>query len=256
MSCSTLIRKSEDNYKLVRKVVEALSTKYEFNLEEGWAVVCDSAFNKLDHKFRRERRRNNPYSQVKKPRTAFSFYTAAQRATVAEQNQNASFGDISKLVAQQWKALSDKQKSKYRDMETADKERYQTDREKVRLELEAAGPVEETTEEPTTTEETPAPETPAPTKSGKGKGKRSSTKGKSGKGSKTAAPETPAEPSEPTTESTPAPTKAKASGYTAFQKKMRPQLKKENSGASTKELNGLLKTAWEALSTEQQATYA
>lgn len=247
MSCSTLIRKSEDNYKLVRKVVEALSTRYEFNLEEGWSVVCDSAFNKLDNKFRRERRRNNPYSQVKKPRTAFSFYTAAQRAKVAEQNPNASFGEISKLVAAQWKGLSDKQKSKYRDMETTDKTRYQTDREKVRLELEAAESSAPAAETPATeVVETPAP---TPAKATKSKVKRSSGK-KSGKTASTTAPATESTPSEST------PAKAKSSGYSAFQRQMRPQLKKENSGASTKELNGLLRTAWDALTEEQRATYA
>lgn len=249
MSCSTLIRKSEDNYKLVRKVVEALSTRYEFNLEEGWSVVCDSAFNKLDNKFRRERRRNNPYSQVKKPRTAFSFYTAAQRAKVAEQNSSASFGEISKLVAAQWKGLSDKQKSKYRDMETADKTRYQADREKVRLELEAAesaAPVAETPAPEVVETPAPAP-APTPAKATKSKVKRSSGK-KSGKTAST--PATESTPSESTS------AKAKSSGYSAFQRQMRPQLKKENSGASTKELNGLLRTAWDALTEEQRATYA
>ena len=251
MSCTTLIRKSEDNYKLARKLVEALSTQFNFTLEDGWSAVCDSSMSKLDSKFRKERRRADPYSSVKKPRTAFSFYTKDRRAQIQSDNPKASFGEISKIVAQKWRELSDKELSKYTKMETEDKERYSRERDVVTAQLEQAGTAETTAD---TTTETPVeqpvveqtPKKKARTKSGK------STKGSSKKSSGKATESTPAPVAE-----TPVVSKSSGkSGYSAFQKKMRPSLKKENSGANTKQLNALLKNAWESLTDAERAVYA
>ena len=260
MSCTTLIRKSEDNYKLSRKLVETLSTKFNFTLEDGWSAVCDSSMSKLDSKFRKERRRADPYSSVKKPRTAFSFYTKDRRAQIQSDNPKASFGEISKIVAQKWRALSDKELSKYTKMETEDKERYSKERNVVSAQLEQASTTKLTTEqttEPTT--ETPVVEQPvveetpkkkARTKSGKSS-KSSSKSGKSKSSGK--ATESTQVPVEKTTEVSKSSVK---SGYSAFQKKMRPSIKKENSGANTKQLNSLLKNAWESLTDAEKETYA
>lgn len=250
MSCTTLIRKSEDNYKLARKLVDALSTKFNFTLEDGWSAVCDSSMSKLDSKFRKERRRADPYSSVKKPRTAFSFYTKDRRAQIQTDNPDAKFGEISKIVAQKWRGLSDKERSKYTKMENEDKERYSRERDVVTSQLEQTNSsenVETTTETPVeqpVVEETPKKK--ARTKSEK------SSKGSSKKSSGKATESTPA----PVEETSVVSKSSGKSGYSAFQKKMRPSLKNENSGANTKQLNALLKNAWESLTDTERAQYA
>ena len=86
MSCTALIRSSEPNFKLSQKILESLAAKFNFTVEEGWGVICDSNIDYLTRKFRRERRKNNPYNQIKKPRTAFSFFTKDHRQVIATQN--------------------------------------------------------------------------------------------------------------------------------------------------------------------------
>ena len=60
----------------------------------------------------------------KKPQSAYNYYMAQNRARIKEANPDASFGDLSKLISVEYKALSSEEKEKYNDMVKADKERY------------------------------------------------------------------------------------------------------------------------------------
>jgi len=243
MTTSTIVRSSESNFKLTRRIVETLSEKYGFTFEEGWQAVCDSSVEYLTRKFKRERRRNNPYSSVKKPRTSFSFFTQERRAQIATKNPKATFGELSKLVSVAWKALSTKERKRFQDMEAKDKIRYQTERDAVRLQLESAA------NETVTTTETvaePVVETPAAT---------TTTKKRSGKRTtgKTARPaaKTTTKPAEPATTTT----ARKPSSYNNFQKQIRPQLKQQFPDAALKEINSKLGAAWSALDETQRTQY-
>ena len=191
MTLASLIRQSEDNFKLTQKLITALSEKFNFSFEDGWSTVSpNKTVDNLQKHFRRERKRNDPLAQVKKPRTAFSFFTQATRPVVQDKNPNASFGDLSRLVSADWKKLTPSQLKKYKDMETADKERYRVERDAVLANLEqsttdsTSQPVESTTTEPSS----------EPVKKAK-----SSKGSKSGKGSKpeTAPVETSSTPAKP-----------------------------------------------------------
>lgn len=263
---STLVRSSESNFKLAHRIVETLSEKYGFTFEEGWGAVCDSNVEYLTRKFKRERRRNNPYANIKKPRTSFSFFTRENRNRISSENPKATFGELSKLVSVAWKGLSTKERKRYQEMETQDKLRYQQDREVVNANLASA--TETPTEAPV---ETPA-ETPAETKTSRkssGKQRSSGKSTKAASATKTATPakaakatkatkatkasKTPAAKSAPTaTTESPA---RKASPYNNFQKQMRPQLKKEFPNAALKEINSKLGAAWSALSEDQRTQY-
>lgn len=191
MTISSQLRQSEDNFKLALSITNALCERFELSREEAWSALSPNrTVEALQKHFKRERRRNDPLAQVKKPRTAFSFFTQENRAKVQAKNPSASFGELSRLVSADWKKLSDSQLKKYKQMESTDKERYQTERARVLAEVaQNAAAAQETTETPSTqtTTETPA----APTKK--------ATKGtKSSKSSKTST----------TTESTPATTAA------------------------------------------------
>lgn len=177
MSTSSQIRASEGNFKLAQKLVTALSEKYSFDFAEGWEVVSNRSVENLTRMFRRERRRNDPLAQVKKPRTAFSFFTQERRPKVQAANPSAGFGDLSRLVSAEWKKLSDKDRAKFKSMEDKDKSRYQTERTRVLAEVAAS------TEATSTTEATPVAETPAATPA-----KKSTSKRPASKTSKSAAP--------------------------------------------------------------------
>lgn len=137
MSCTTEIRAAESHFKLARRLVESLATKYNFPQEEGWTVVCNTSVEGLVKKFKKSRKQNNPFRDITKQRTSFSLFTKDRRAKIAEQNPNASFTDLSKLVSKAWKALSDKERQVYKDMENKDKDRYRQECDAVRATLAA-----------------------------------------------------------------------------------------------------------------------
>ena len=61
----------------------------------------------------------------KKPITAFMAFSSAMRASVKEKNPSASFGEIAKIVGQDWKNLSESEKNKYNKLVDEDKKRYE-----------------------------------------------------------------------------------------------------------------------------------
>ena len=189
MTIQTQIRKSEDNFKLALEICKEFAGHFNKTEEELWTVLLpNSTIQKMQKKFKRERKRNDPFSSVKKPRTAYSFFTKDRRQAIQDENPNVEFGDVSKLVAKAWKKLSDSQMAKYKKREAEDKVRYATEKATVLAQLPPA-PVqteEEHTEESTTEEK------PAKKSGSKGKGNKSPKadkaapvkKAKAGKGNK------------------------------------------------------------------------
>lgn len=131
MSLSSDIRQSVSHYKLARKVVEQICQSNNLDVATVWSTLSAKDFDGLDRHFRREKRRNDPLSSVKKHRTAFSFFTQANRKDIQLKNPTLSFGAISKIVGEQWKALDEKSRAKYTALETEDKARYCAARQQV-----------------------------------------------------------------------------------------------------------------------------
>lgn len=142
MSCTTEIRSSETSFKLARSIVDALSVKFNFNAEEGWTVICNTAPDALIKKFRKNRKLNNPFRCVTKQRTSFSLFTKERRSKIAEQNPTANFAELSKLVSKAWNALTEKERQVYKDMEARDKERYRQECDAIRANLQPVAEIE------------------------------------------------------------------------------------------------------------------
>jgi hypothetical protein len=244
MSCTSSIRSSESNFKLSVKLVESLATRFNFSVEEAWVSVCDRPMESLSRRFKKERKRNNPYNSVKKPRTSFSFFTQENRAKIAKKNPNASFGDLSKLVSTDWRALTDTKRAVYKKREVEDKERYINERQVVTEQLENAPIVADVSTTGQT--EVVATSTPVLTSTPTKKGSRKTTSSKST--DKTSSVEI-------VTTSDTASLK-KPTNYTNYCRKMRPELKTANSALSPKEINSMLSTNWRGLDDTQKLTYA
>ena len=60
---------------------------------------------------------------------AYFLYSVAIRPEVKENNPDASFGDIAKIISAQFKALPEKERAKWEAKAAADKERYQAEME-------------------------------------------------------------------------------------------------------------------------------
>lgn len=128
MSFSAKLRKNETAYKLVKQVVEHICTANGLDFKTVWATVSNREPAVFDRHFRRERRRHDPLNNVKKPRTAFSFFTQEQRPKISEKHPEMAFGDVSKLVGQQWASLDATTKAGYLAQEAEDKKRYEAER--------------------------------------------------------------------------------------------------------------------------------
>ncbi|GFH44976.1 hypothetical protein CTEN210_01450 [Chaetoceros tenuissimus] len=61
----------------------------------------------------------------KRNMSAYFLYSQEIRPTIREQNPDAAFGDIAKLISKAFKELSESERKRFDDLAAADKERYQ-----------------------------------------------------------------------------------------------------------------------------------
>jgi hypothetical protein len=154
MSLTSQIGSSDSAFKLAQKLVAALAEKFGFSVEDGWNTVSSRTIESVQKRLKREKRRANPAAQVKHARTAFSFFTQKQRPIEKAAHPEATFGQLSRFVSEAWKKLSKTDMQNFKDMEAADKSRYQTEKQAA-LATVPAPVVAETPAEPSTTEAAP-----------------------------------------------------------------------------------------------------
>jgi hypothetical protein len=224
MSCSNLIRSSESSFSLTQKLITSLAEKFNFSAEDAWSHVSTNTIVQLQKRFKKQKKANNPLSSIKKPRTSFSFFTKNQRVEIAKKHPKASFGELSKLVSQAWKKLSDKDMKTYKNMEIEDKTRYEKDKCELLANIakeEASAPV-------------PTPTTTTTTET--------KTKTKTTKPSKLTKPSTTSKP-------------IVLGNYNIFQKQQRPLIKKEHPSLGLKDINKKLGDMWKALDSKQKEVF-
>ena len=156
MSFTAQLKGAESQYKLVSKVVRSICESNSLNFETVWATISNRECEYFNRHFKRQKRRDDPLRQVKKPRTAFSFFTQANRNDIQTKHPNLSFGEVSKLVGEQWKNLDDKSRAKYIQLETEDKARYSVARNEVMIAM-ASQVTEPAPTEPVVAASIPAP---------------------------------------------------------------------------------------------------
>ncbi|KAJ2453988.1 Non-histone chromosomal protein 6 [Coemansia sp. RSA 2336] len=70
-------------------------------------------------------------AKPKRALSAYMFFSQAKRNEVKENNPNATFGEIGKLLGEMWGKLTDEQKKPYKEKSDADKARYEAERAAV-----------------------------------------------------------------------------------------------------------------------------
>ncbi|KAI8923664.1 high mobility group box domain-containing protein [Entophlyctis helioformis] len=75
---------------------------------------------------KRTRAKKDP-NAPKKPLSAFMIFSQENRAKIKEDNPEASFGEIGKLLGAAWRELSEKGKQVYNEKAEEDKGRYERD---------------------------------------------------------------------------------------------------------------------------------
>ncbi|KDE02271.1 non-histone chromosomal protein 6 [Microbotryum lychnidis-dioicae p1A1 Lamole] len=64
----------------------------------------------------------------KRPLSAYMYFSQENRNTVKDDNPDASFGDLGKLLGAKWKDMSDEQKKSYIQKAEVDKNRYEREK--------------------------------------------------------------------------------------------------------------------------------
>jgi hypothetical protein len=73
---------------------------------------------------RKKKAKKDP-NAPKRNMSAYFLYSMYARPQVKEDNPDASFGDIARIISEQFKTLPDKEKKKWDKKAVEDKERYQ-----------------------------------------------------------------------------------------------------------------------------------
>jgi len=73
---------------------------------------------------RRKKKKKKDPNAPKRNMSAFFLYSNANRARVKEENTDARFGDIAKIMSVEFKAISAEERAKYDQLAVEDKERY------------------------------------------------------------------------------------------------------------------------------------
>ncbi|KAI9314175.1 high mobility group box domain-containing protein [Dichotomocladium elegans] len=60
--------------------------------------------------------------------SAYMFFSQDQRPKVKEENPDASFGSIGKILGEKWKNMSEQEKAPYVAKAEADKKRYEAEK--------------------------------------------------------------------------------------------------------------------------------
>jgi hypothetical protein len=108
--------KMSDNQK-AKYEVQAKADKIRFEAE-------NDEFNSA-HPEVKKRKLKAKKSQPKKARSAYLFYTMEKRTDFKNANPDKSFGDLTKLVADDWSKISAAQKKKFEKLADEDRKRYE-----------------------------------------------------------------------------------------------------------------------------------
>lgn len=74
----------------------------------------------------KKRKKKDP-NAPKRNMSAYFIYSQEIRSTVREENPEAAFGEIAKIISRQFKELSESERKRLDDLAIADKERYQSE---------------------------------------------------------------------------------------------------------------------------------
>jgi hypothetical protein len=106
------------------KIVESFSGK-DFTLEDIQSL-CNFKKQKKEKKEKKEKDPNAP----KRALSAWIYFTTAKRPEVKEQNPGKKTTELTTIMSEMWRDYTDEQKQPYKDMEIADKKRYQKEKDK------------------------------------------------------------------------------------------------------------------------------
>lgn len=138
---------TEEEKKKFEDMAEADKERYKKEME-SYVPPSDDDDDSSDDEGSPKKKKGKKKGAKKDPNapkralSSFMFFSKEMRSKIQEQNADASFGEIGKLIGEAWKNVSEEEKKKYEEMNKEDKERYEKDmaayKEKKKSEAKAA----------------------------------------------------------------------------------------------------------------------
>lgn len=105
-------------------VKQAADDRKRYDAEmAAYTPMSDEELDELDQSSRKRARPDGPA----RAKNAYVFFTMDRRARAQAENPEAKFGEITKIIADEWKTLTDAAKGKYNEQAAADKIRYENE---------------------------------------------------------------------------------------------------------------------------------
>ena len=113
------------NAKKLAKLIKASDDDSEKAYEK---IITDYMKTGKKESTKAPKKKKDP-NAPKKGATAYTIFCNERRAELKEENPDATFSEMSKLLGAEWKAMSDEDKKPFVVKSDADKERYKTEME-------------------------------------------------------------------------------------------------------------------------------
>jgi len=97
----------------LKEIVEVYNGK-EFTIED---------IKNLDTFIDKKKKKKDP-NAPKRASTAWIFYTSEKRPDLRDENPDKKMTELTTIMSEMWRNLTDEEKKPYKDMETKDRERY------------------------------------------------------------------------------------------------------------------------------------
>jgi high mobility group protein B2 len=103
----------------LNEIVEEFNGK-EFSIED---------IKNLDTFIDKKKKKKKDPNAPKRASSAWIFYTSEKRPQLQEENSDKKMTELTTIMSEMWRNLTDEEKKPYKDMETKDRERYKLEME-------------------------------------------------------------------------------------------------------------------------------
>jgi len=114
-----MLEDTEEGYPCIIRV----DNMNNYKLTPEWRKEWTTTYGKK-HEVKRRRRRR-PSDHPKHPRNAYLYFTQDVRPRRKEEYPDKTFGELTILIANEWKSLSSKKRKRFEELAKKDKNRYQ-----------------------------------------------------------------------------------------------------------------------------------
>lgn len=106
------------------EVIQGVNIKNEIDMKTNDIIISFLTYNKKDLKWEKKPKKEKDVNKPKKSRNAYIIFSVARRKEIKEEGKLTNPKDITKLIGEEWREMSEKKKEKYKKEAEKEKELY------------------------------------------------------------------------------------------------------------------------------------